>query len=196
MTNANDTSQTLLEKLRDPTDSTAWDRFVSLYTPLLLSWARRLRLQGTDPADLVQDVFVKLLRELPQFRYDPKKGNFRSWLRTLCFHQWTDYRRKHGIRLRQLGNSELAALETTDDGLEEFWTREFNGFLVRQALRICDELCGEFEPQTIFAFKEVMMNHRPVNEVAQQLGIAPNAVSLAKVRVLQRLRRELKEFLN
>jgi len=39
------------------------------------------------------------------------------------------------------------------------------------------------------------MNGRPIHEVAQQLGITPNAISMRKFRVLRRLRRELGGFL-
>jgi len=46
------TSPTLLEKLREPNQGQAWARFVELYTPLLLAWARRIGLQPQDAADL------------------------------------------------------------------------------------------------------------------------------------------------
>ena len=78
----NTTSFSLLERLRQPSDSAAWDRFVELYTPLLFYWGRRAGLQSADAADLVQDVFEVLLRKLPEFQYDRQKS-FRSWLRTV-----------------------------------------------------------------------------------------------------------------
>ena len=43
----------LLERLRQPEEQAAWERFVQLYTPLLHHWARRLGLQGQEAADLV-----------------------------------------------------------------------------------------------------------------------------------------------
>ena len=78
----NTTSFSLLERLRQPSDSAAWDRFVELYTPLLFYWGRRAGLQSADAADLVQDVFEVLLHKLPEFQYDRQKS-FRSWLRTV-----------------------------------------------------------------------------------------------------------------
>ncbi|HEV3262134.1 MAG TPA: sigma-70 family RNA polymerase sigma factor, partial [Gemmataceae bacterium] len=76
------TSASLLERLRQPGDQAAWSRFVQLYTPLLYSWARQVRLQHQDAADLVQEVFAVLIRKWPEFSYDPQKS-FRSWLRTV-----------------------------------------------------------------------------------------------------------------
>jgi RNA polymerase sigma-70 factor (ECF subfamily) len=58
---------TLLERLRRRDDAAAWAQFVRLYTPLLWSWARRAGLSKDDAADLLQDVFATLVRELPAF---------------------------------------------------------------------------------------------------------------------------------
>jgi RNA polymerase sigma-70 factor (ECF subfamily) len=78
----NTTSPSLLYRLRQPNEQDAWSRFVKLYTPLLQCWARRLTVQDQDTADLVQDVFTKLVQKLPQFKYQP--GNsFRNWLWTV-----------------------------------------------------------------------------------------------------------------
>ena len=43
--------------------------FVRLYTPLLYYWSRQLGLRGPDTDDLVQDVFLHLVRKLPDFTY-------------------------------------------------------------------------------------------------------------------------------
>jgi RNA polymerase sigma-70 factor, ECF subfamily len=88
-----DTPASLLERLRDPKADEAWGRFVELYSPLLLYWARRVGLREPDASDLVQEVFVVLLRKLPEFQYDARKG-FRSWLRTVTLNRWREIRRQ------------------------------------------------------------------------------------------------------
>jgi len=187
---------TLLEKLRDAGDALSWSRFVSLYTPFLLRWAKRMPVDGTEAVDLVQEVLIKLVSELPKFTYDSEKGRFRGWLRTVCFHCWTDLRRKRGNRLLQAADGELADLKDTDDGLEQLWQAEYAGLIVRQAARLCDAYAGEFDPQTLRAFREVVINQRRVIDVAQELGVSENAVSLAKLRVLRRLKLDLARLLD
>src|SRR4051812_38614563 len=81
------TSQTLLQKLREPDQLAAWDRFVRLYSPGLYSWARKMGLSETDAADLVQDVLLTLVKTLPEFDYDTGKS-FRGWLWTLTKNQF------------------------------------------------------------------------------------------------------------
>src|SRR5262249_48742113 len=82
-----DTSPSLLERLRVSPNAEAWRRVVEFYTPLLHAWLRRYRLQQSDADDLVQEVLGTLVRELPTFCYDPKRGAFRSWLRTILAHR-------------------------------------------------------------------------------------------------------------
>ena len=86
------TPASLLERLRQPFEPDAWNRFVSLYTPLIYSWGRRAGLQDEDSADLVQEVFVTLLDVLPTFTYDRHKS-FRGWLRTITLNKWRNARK-------------------------------------------------------------------------------------------------------
>src|SRR5690242_15425848 len=83
------TSGSLLERLRQPNEQEAWNRFADLYTPLLYYWLRRLGLAENDAADLVQEVFVVLLAKLPTFEYQ-KDGTFRGWLRTLTINKYRE----------------------------------------------------------------------------------------------------------
>jgi RNA polymerase sigma-70 factor (ECF subfamily) len=187
------TSLTLLQKLRDPNDTASWERFVDLYLPLLFFWARRLPVDGMDPADLVQDVFVKLVRELPQFTYNPANGGFRNWLRTVCMNCWRDHQRKRANHLVQADEAQLAALTARADGLEQFWAQDYHAMLMREAFRILEE---EFDPLSRAAFKGVVLEGRSVQAVAEEHGTTPNAISMRKFRVVRRLREELADFLD
>src|SRR5271167_1212996 len=99
-----ETPATLLERLRQPFEPEAWARFVSLYTPVILSWGRRVGLQEHDAADLAQEVFVTLLQVLPTFSYD-RHQSFRSWLRTVTLNKWRNTRkqREHPVLRGQDG---------------------------------------------------------------------------------------------
>jgi RNA polymerase sigma-70 factor (ECF subfamily) len=90
------TPASLLERLRQPNQANAWERFVELYTPLLMYWARRRGLHPQDAADLVQDVFTVLVEKLPEFTYDHRRS-FRNWLRTVLVNKWRDHRRRRAL---------------------------------------------------------------------------------------------------
>lgn len=67
------TPTSLLERRRQPFEPEAWARFVALDSPSIYSWGRRAGPPEQDAADLVQDVFVVLLRVPPTFTYDRRQ---------------------------------------------------------------------------------------------------------------------------
>src|SRR5262245_51471951 len=77
------TGSTLLVLLRDPGDPLAWNAFVRRYGPVIHAWCRGRRLQEADAENVTQDVLTRLVKKLGAFRYDPDRGAFRAWLRTL-----------------------------------------------------------------------------------------------------------------
>jgi RNA polymerase sigma-70 factor (ECF subfamily) len=184
------TSISLLNRVRQPEDRQAWDRFVALYTPLLYSWASRLRLSEADAADLVQDVFVILLKKLPEFEYDPNKS-FRAWLWTVARNKYLERRRRPAAF--PLGNEEDSPAQPAEaDGAERFAEAEYRTFLVGRALRLMQ---AEFQASTWKACWECVVNSKPAAAVAAELGTTVEVVWAAKARVLRRLREELQGLL-
>ena len=184
------TPASLLERLRRLNDAGAWERLVELYTPLLYDWARRLGLQESDAADLVQEVFAVLVRKLPRFTYDRHKS-FRGWLRKIALNKWRDrLRRTGGLRRKVEGHGPEA---TTPDPAATLWEEEYRQHLVRRALEVMQ---SEFEPSTWKACWGIVVEGRRPAEVAAELGITLAAAYAAKSRVLRRLRRELEGMLD
>jgi RNA polymerase sigma-70 factor (ECF subfamily) len=184
------TSLTLLERLRIPGDQEAWSRFARLYTPLLYSWGRRTGLSEHDAADVVQEVFVTLVRKLPEFQYDREKS-FRGWLRVVTLNKCRERHRRMALQPAgfALGVEEVAG-PARDDDLEEV---EYRRQLVHAALPIIEP---EFSPATWQAFRLHVIEGREAASVAAQLGIRVGTVYAAKCRVLNRLRQELQGFLD
>jgi RNA polymerase sigma-70 factor (ECF subfamily) len=181
------TSASLLARLRQPGDRESWDRFVTLYTPLLMFWARRAGLAHQDAADLVQDVFVALLERLPEFSYDGR--SFRGWLRTVLMNKWRD--RVRNARPTQALNAHDPP--AADDSLEALWDAEHQRLLLAAALEI---MKSEFTENTWRACWETVVQDRPVPQVARELGVTENVVYIARSRVLRRLRAELDGLLD
>jgi RNA polymerase sigma-70 factor (ECF subfamily) len=175
-----------LERLRQPTASADWERFVQLYTPLLYYWCRRLRLPEQDCADIVQDVFLVLLERMAEFRYDGRRS-FRGWLRTITLNKCRDRWRRLACAPKEAENGLLANIADPAEGipLEE---AEYRQYLVARALQLMQ---SDFDPSTWKACWEHGMVGRPAAEVAAELGMSENAVYIAKCRVLRRLREEL-----
>jgi RNA polymerase sigma-70 factor (ECF subfamily) len=180
------TPGSLLERLRQEFDPQAWARFVELYAPLIYACGRRAGLQEHDAADLAQEVFVTLLQVLPTFTYDRHKS-FRRWLQTITLNKWRNLCRKPDRRMVRTGDADLDAV-ADENNPESFWEAEYQQHLLNRALAI---MRTDFHEKTWKACWETVVADRPAAEVAAELGLTVGAVYAAKVRVLERLRREL-----
>jgi RNA polymerase sigma-70 factor (ECF subfamily) len=184
------TSTSLLNRLRQPNQPQAWERFVKLYAPLLLVWARRQGLREADAEDLVQQVLLKLLDELPAYQRGAGQS-FRGWLFRVTANQCQDFRRRKATRALPAadGLANLADPSPAAD-LEE---QEYRRLLVQRGLQV---VRPDFNETTWAAFTRVMLEGRSPAEVAAELNVSTNAVYLARHRVLTRLREELDGLLD
>lgn len=187
------TSVTLLQRVKRCDDQSAWERFVALYTPLLFRWAQRAGLADQDAADLVQDVFIVLMKELPQFEYDSARQNFRGWLKTVTINKCREKQRRRVVAVGAGGENDPQLALFEDAQLDQFWEDEYRQHLVRKALEI---MRTEFEDTTWQACWEHTVGGKTAAEVGQQLGLSEAAVYVAKSRVLRRLRQELAGLLD
>lgn len=183
-----ETPISLLERLcRQPNDA-HWERFVRLFTPLLGRWGYRLGVPPADTEDLLQEVFTLLFRKLPEFRLDPGKS-FRAWLWTVFHHQTIAWRKRQ-TRLLAMSVEQLEAL-ASPDSVDEATEEEYRRHLLDRAMQI---VRTDFPDQTWQIFWELAVEGRSGVEVAGQFGVTPNAVYLARGRVLARLREELADL--
>ena len=184
-----DTSVSLLERVRLRSDAEAWRRLVELYEPLLNGWLRRYSVPPADAADVVQEVLAVLVRELPEFRHDLRRGAFRRWLRNILLNRLRAFWRSRRRAGESGGEAEaiLGRLEDPSEGLERLWEQEHDRHVL---VGLTELLRKEFEPVTWDAFRLAALEGRPYPEVAAALGLSVNAVRIAKSRVLKRMRQE------
>jgi RNA polymerase sigma-70 factor (ECF subfamily) len=184
-----ETSVSLLERLRVEPDPPSWQRLVELYTPLIHGWLRRFALQPQDADDLVQEVLAVVVRELPQFHYDPARGTFRAWLRAVTANRLRAFWRARQTRPQPVGGEDhdrtLDRLEDPQSDLSRLWDQEHDTHVVR---RLLAQIRPDFEPATWRAFERVVLEGAKPAAVAAELGTTVNAVFIAKHRVLRGLR--------
>jgi RNA polymerase sigma-70 factor (ECF subfamily) len=189
-----ETPVSLLERLRVCPDEPSWQRLTGLYTPWIRDWLRRQGVHPVDADDLVQEVMVVLVKELPNFHHDLRRGAFRRWLRSVTLNRLRVFWRE---RNRQPSppalDSLLTELEDPESGLSRAWDREHNEHVVRRLLELLEP---EFEPSTWRAFRRVVLDGKATADAAAELGLSAVAVRIAKSRVLSRFRREVDGLLD
>jgi RNA polymerase sigma-70 factor (ECF subfamily) len=189
------TSVSLLERLRNQPDESAWQRLDALYRPLIRRWLLRDPTLHDEAGDLVQEVLTTVVRDLPHFQRG-RAGSFRCWLRTITWNRLQAFWQARRHRPQPLGGdahgSILAQLEDPRSALSRQWDEEHDRHVVRRLMELIEL---EFEPATLQAFRRTVFDGVKAAEVAAELGISVNAVLLAKSRVLKRLRREAEELI-
>ena len=184
-----ETSHSLIDQLCHNSDAESWDRLVELYSPLLRGWINRYDMQPADADDLIQDVLMVLMRELPSFRHNQKRGAFRSWLKRIVINRLRNFWRARGRGNIPNGNGEIMCqldeLEDERSQLSRIWQHEHDQHLTRQLLAIIEP---RFTPTTRQAFRRLVLDGADADDVAIELGLSLNAVFTAKSRVLRELR--------
>jgi RNA polymerase sigma-70 factor (ECF subfamily) len=185
------TGTTLMQLLREPGDPRAWSAFVDRYGPRIFGWCRKRDLQQADAENVTQEVLIKLYEKI--HLYQPEKGSFRGWLKTVTQHAWSDYLRSQSRGMAPGGTEHLNqfhTLEAREDlvqQLEEEFDREvFEVARTRVQLRVA--------PNTWQAFVLLALEDKSGADVAAQLGMTVSGVYVARRRVQAMLQEEIKRL--
>jgi len=179
------THASLLIRLRDNADQQAWEEFHERYAPMIRGWCRHWFPRELD--DMVQEVLTRLVSSLKNFEYEPGKGRFRGYLKTVTHRLMADLKARPA-RTPVFGDEEMLNEIEADGDLEERLAAMFDLELLDQAK---ERVRGRVEERTWSAYVETAERWRKPAEVARELGMKVGAVFQAKYSVITQLRREI-----
>ena len=195
------TRRSLLYRLRDWEDHAGWREFFDTYWRLIYNIARKAGLADAESQEVVQNTFIYLARRMPNFRYDRKRGSFKSWLRVVTrsrIHVYWRGRKANEKFIREpfySGAIEDADPETwadpTADALDEVWQREWEENLVNTAFR---RLRSKVSSQQLLIFRLATLNDLALGQVAKKLGVSLTQVYLARHRVGKLFKAEVQKL--
>ena len=188
-----DTRASLLVRIQDPDNRTAWQEFVEIYRPVIYRLARNRGFQDADAQDLVQCVLVSVSRSIDQWDA-ARHTRFRSWLNTITRNAIVDAVRRRKPDLPAGGSAVVQRLqqqpeETTRDEIRMEYRRQ----IFRRA---ADEIRVEFSADIWQAFQLTMIERLSVSDTARLLEKSVGAIYAARGRVMQRLRQRVLELEN
>jgi RNA polymerase sigma-70 factor (ECF subfamily) len=189
------TRASLLARLGDPLDHSAWQQFVELYGSLVYSFARRRGLQDADAADLTQEVFLSIAQAAGRWRYDPRQGSFRGWLYAITRKKIARF--LQGRQTQPVGSGDSGACQRLAEepspgpDLEATWEQEFQQQLFRLA---ATQVQDSFAPTTWQAFWRTAVEGKSGAAVSAELGLSVGAVYVARSRVLARLTDRIRQL--
>lgn len=183
------TRQSLLSRLRDWQDHDGWREFFDTYWRLIYNIARKSGLGDSEAQEVVQATFIYLSRRMTNFRYDPARGSFKSWLRVVTRSRISVFRRSErrgGGFLREPlpdedGESAVEQIpDPAGDALDEEWQREWEQNLLSTAFR---RLRSKVGAQQLLIFRLATSGDLALTQVAKKLGVSLAQVYLARHRV-------------
>jgi RNA polymerase sigma factor (sigma-70 family) len=183
------TNASLVLRLRNPHDEVAWSEFVQIYQPMILNLVRRKGFQDADASELTQDVLLVVMRAVKRFEPDCQRGSFRGWLFTISRRLMINFLSSPARRL--VGSGRTSVLERLSElpARNEAESQVFDLELKRRLFEWAAERVQEqVEPATWEAFWRTAILGISTKQVAQELGLKPGAIYVAKSRVMQQLR--------
>ena len=173
-------------------EENAWKDLTALYRPLMIGWLQHQGVPVTERDDLVQEILMEVVENLPAFDHSGRRGAFRCWLRmiaqTRACNYWKARSRQPVAAGGDSGAAEIVSqLEDPHSALSLLWDEEHDRYVLRCLLDLMEL---EFEASTVQAFRRVALEGATPAEAAQELGLSVGSVYAAKSRILQRLREE------
>ena len=140
--------------LRD--DREAQARLYRAYLPYVLTVVRRYGFPAGDEPDCVQEIFIEVFCALSAF--DPARGSFKPWLRTLAVRKL--------LKIRRARRIEWTALSDLPPGAEA--TLDYSAFDTAYLLRAIAQL----PPGYCLVFNLFEVDGYSHAEIAESLGIS------------------------
>jgi RNA polymerase sigma-70 factor (ECF subfamily) len=192
------TRQSLLSRLRDWDDHESWREFFDLYWKLLYQMACKRGLTEQEAQEVVQETVIALARTMPEFRYDPSRCSFKSWLRHLLEKKVADQFRKRarpGVAAGLPGEDTTEALDNLPDpsalSPDVIWEEQWRQHLLESAI---ERIKAKVSARQFQIFHRLIVLNFPPAEVAATLNANRAQVYLAKHRVSALVKKEVRRL--
>ena len=189
-----DTRQTLIQRVKDTDNESAWSEFVMIYRPAVFRFALRRGLQAADAEDVTQRVFVAVARAMQRWTPSDSEGSFRAWLLTVTRNQVINAVTRQPIA-RATGRTstlnQLAARPADSSGAEEQLDWEYRRAEFRRA---AEEIRSEFTDDTWQAFWMSSVEQKPIADVARLLQKPIGSIYAARSRIMRRLKQRVQRL--
>jgi RNA polymerase sigma factor (sigma-70 family) len=194
------TQASLLELLKDLNDQDSWQNFYTVYWKLIFSFAIKHGLTGVEAEEVVQETFITVARSLPEFRYDPERCSFKTWLLNVTLWRIQDQLRKRhpeDISMHcEPGDTERAntvecILGPESERLAGLWEEEWKKYVFERALARVKTRVKEKQLQI---FDLYALEGWPARKVARSLGVSLPRVYVAKHRLCRLLSKEIQRL--
>jgi RNA polymerase sigma-70 factor (ECF subfamily) len=185
------TRATLIQRLKNWQDQSSWQDFFETYWRLIYGVAVKRGLNQPEAQDVVQETMMSVAKHMPNFKYDPAIGSFKSWLLNMTHWRIVDQFRKRQISAPFEESNIAAPAEQVPTDLEKIWDEEWAKNLLEIAV---EKARRRLDPKQYQIFDCYVNKAWEPERVAKAFGISANQVYIAKHRVTEAIRLEVERL--
>lgn len=200
------TRHSLLSRIKDWEDQASWREFFDRYWRLIHATATRAGLRHEEAQEVVQETVLAVARNIGQFKTDPRRGSFKSWLLHSTRWKITDQFRKRARSQASLigaggpgfqddartGTGTAERLEDpAENPLEGVWDEEWEKSLLTTAL---ERVRSRVKPEFFQIFHLLAVRRWPAREVVDRLRVNLAQVYYAQYKVGALVKREVRRL--
>lgn len=124
------TRASLLGRLKNSKDQSSWQEFFDTYSPLIFAVAQKAGLSDAQAKAVLKATVASVAEHMPSFRYDPRIGSFKVWLRNLTRLQIVSLTLKKRTSATDRGREVLQNVShATEQNMELWWEVEWKANL-------------------------------------------------------------------
>ncbi|QDV46232.1 RNA polymerase sigma factor RpoE [Stieleria neptunia] len=189
-----DTETKLVQRLADPRDDAAWNRFDALYRPVVYRYARGRGLQHSDAETLVAEVMARVFRAASRWSGDSAADHqtrplrFRAWLRRIAENVLLNLVTRHLSKRGTGGTSAQLSLSQraiVDDASRIEWNRQHQQHLFVTA---AGKVQSQVDAEHWRIFWQTHVDGLSIEQAAHQSGRSIGSVYAIRSRIVRRLR--------
>ncbi|EDM29347.1 probable ECF sigma factor [Lentisphaera araneosa HTCC2155] len=186
------TRYTLLKKLQNDSSEKNWEEFVQYYSPYIFVIIRRFNVGAHDSEELLQDVLVKIWKNISKFDAQKYECRFRTWLGVMIRNTVFNFFKSKASRNSRsnvnyddiIGKLELM----TEAEVNIISEREWKNHIAKLAW---EKLKASFSEQTQKVFEESIKSDISNAELATKFAISESSVRVFKMRVRKAMHKEI-----
>lgn len=183
-----ETVDSLIVRIRDPSNRAAWDQFEQLYRPVIFRIARAKGLQHADALDLVQQVLISVASAIDRYEKHHGGARFGSWLGRVTRNAILKALSRRP-RDRAAGGTDildvLSEVPSDDPDIDALIHLEHRRELFQRA---AEQIRRDVQESTWLAFELTALQQMSIERAAQVLAISTGSVYAARSRVMRRIR--------
>ena len=189
-----ETRRSLIIRLKGDNNEHAWVDFVAVYEPFLTHLVSRLGVPKRHAEDVVQQVLLAIAKSVDGWTDDQQTASFRRWVATVARNIVIKFMNRERKQASVHGGTDfieqLEQLPATPD--REQADRYEHELIVWAAEQVRDE----FIDTSWAAFWATVIDGKPVQVVATDLGISRGSIYMSRSRIIARIRMKVDEVLD